>query len=40
MRLRSLLLSAFVLTLPLPLLADTAYTYTGNAFNLGNARRC
>jgi PEP-CTERM motif len=31
-RLRSLLLSALILVLPLSLLADTVYTYTGNSF--------
>ena len=33
MRLRSLVLSAALLVLPLPLMADTIYTYTGNPFN-------
>lgn len=32
MRLRSLFLSALILVLPLPLLADTVYSYTGNPF--------
>jgi hypothetical protein len=32
MRLRSLVLSAFLLVLPLPLFADTTYTYTGNHY--------
>jgi hypothetical protein len=31
-RLRSLFLSTLILVLPLPLLADTIYTYTGNSF--------
>jgi hypothetical protein len=33
MRLRSLVLSAALLVLPLPLMADTIYTYTGNPFD-------
>ncbi len=33
MRLRSLILSAALLALPFPLMADTIYTYTGNPFN-------
>jgi hypothetical protein len=32
MRLRSIVLSGFLLILPLPLVADTVYTYTGNPF--------
>ena len=38
MRLRLLFLSALLLVLPMPLLADTlyTYTYTGNNFNLGS----
>jgi hypothetical protein len=32
MRLRSLVFSALLLALPLPLLADTVYTYTGNPY--------
>jgi basic membrane lipoprotein Med (substrate-binding protein (PBP1-ABC) superfamily) len=31
-RLRSLVLSTFLLVLPLPMLADTIYTYTGDPF--------
>ena len=32
MRVRSLLLSAMILALSMPLLADTVFTYTGNTF--------
>ena len=32
MRLRLLLLSALLPVLPMPVLADTVYTYTGNPF--------
>jgi hypothetical protein len=34
MRLKSLLLSSALLILPLPAIADTVYTYTGNSFTL------